>query len=163
MPEIEYERVSSAPTEAIVDLYRAGGWWHESPRTRGIIADMIRGSFCFMLARTFEGRIVGMARVISDGVSDAYIQDVVVLPGYRRLGIGRELIRRLTDFCLEREIEWIGLVSEPGTQKFYQNLGFRELEGYRAMIYSKDAGTESGLPAPARAGKSRVLKPSSSE
>jgi len=88
---------------------------------------------------------------------------VVVLQEYRRLGIGRELILRLTRFCLEREIEWIGLVSEPGTQKFYQNLGFRELEEYRAMLYGKDAAMGSGLPAPARPGKSRALNPSSSE
>jgi ribosomal protein S18 acetylase RimI-like enzyme len=90
-----------------------------------------------VLARGDEGRIVGMARVISDGVSDAYIQDVVVLKEYRRLGIGRELIRRLTEFCLMHQIEWIGLVSEPGTRKFYEDLGFRELEGYRPMLFNQ--------------------------
>ncbi len=137
MAEIEYEQVTAAPTEAIIDLYKAGGWWHESPRARAIISDMIRGSFCFMLARDGTGGIVGMARVISDGVSDAYIQDVVVLRDHRHHGIGRGLISRLVRFCVEKEIEWIGLVAEPGTQPFYEDLGFKELEGYRAMLYSK--------------------------
>jgi hypothetical protein len=27
MLDIVYETVTSAPTETIVDLYRAGGWW----------------------------------------------------------------------------------------------------------------------------------------
>ncbi len=139
MPEIQYEMVTSAPVEAIVDLYRAGGWWKENPRSRAIIADMVRGSFCFMIARDENGRVVGMARTISDGVSDAYIQDVVVLKEMRHLGIGRELISRLTRFCIEKEIEWVGLVAEPGTQKFYESLGFKELEGYRAMIHSRSA------------------------
>jgi len=139
MPEITYEKVATAPVEAVINLYKAGGWWQEGAHARKIIADMIRGSFCFMLARADEGRIIGMARVISDGVSDAYIQDVVVLKEYRRLGIGRELIRRLTQFCLEHEIGWIGLVSEPGTQKFYEDLGYRELEGYRPMLFTKTA------------------------
>ncbi len=137
MAEIEYEQVTAAPTEAIIDLYKAGGWWHESPRARAIIADMIRGSFCFMLARDGGGRIVGMARVISDGVSDAYIQDVVVLRDHRHRGIGRELIWRLTCFCLQKEIEWIGLVAEPGTKQFYEGLGFKELAGYHAMLHAK--------------------------
>ncbi len=137
MTRIEYEKVTAAPVEDIIDLYRAGGWWRESPRARAVIPDMIRGSFCFMLARDGQGRIVGMGRVISDGASDAYIQDVVVLKDLRHKGIGRELISSLTRFCLEKEIEWIGLVAEPGTQKFYEGLGFKELEGYRAMLYSK--------------------------
>jgi spermidine synthase len=137
MADIRFEFVTSAPTESIVELYKAGGWWTESPRARAIVAEMVRGSFCFMLARDPDGRIVAMGRAISDGASDAYIQDVVVLKEFRRLGIGRELIRRLTQFCVERRIEWIGLVAEPGTMEFYEGLGYKELEGYRAMRYSK--------------------------
>ncbi len=137
MGGIKFQKITEAPIEAIIDLYRAGGWWRETPRARAVISDMIRGSFCFMVARDEQGRIVGMGRVISDGVSDAYIQDVVVLKDRRRLGIGRELIKRLTRFCVEKDIEWIGLVAEPGTQSFYESLGFKELEGYRAMLHSK--------------------------
>jgi ribosomal protein S18 acetylase RimI-like enzyme len=137
MKEVEYEAVTSAPTEAIVELYQSAGWWRESPEARAVIPDMIRGSLCFMVARALDGRIVGMGRVISDGCSDAYIQDVTVLPSHRSLGIGRELIRRLVQFCVDRKISWIGLVAEPGTQGFYEELGFEPLAGYQAMLYGK--------------------------
>jgi ribosomal protein S18 acetylase RimI-like enzyme len=133
--EVEYEFVTQAPVEEIVALYRAGGWWQESAENRSRIEPMIRGSFCFMVARAAEGMIVGMGRVLSDGSSDAYIQDVVVLPDYRRRGIGRELIRRLTRHCLEHNIEWIGLIAEPGTPAFYTDLGYTVLEGYQPMLY----------------------------
>jgi ribosomal protein S18 acetylase RimI-like enzyme len=85
---------------------------------------MIQGSLCFMVARSLEGRIIGMARVISDGYSDAYIQDVVVLKSHRGQGIGQEMIRRLTQFCVDRKIGWIGLIAEPGPQEFYEELGY---------------------------------------
>jgi ribosomal protein S18 acetylase RimI-like enzyme len=98
---------------------------------------MIRGSYCFMVARTLDGRIIGMARVISDGFSDAYIQDVAVLESYRRQGVGRELVRRLTQLCVSRKIGWIGLVAEPGTQGLYEELGFGPLSGYQPMLYGK--------------------------
>ncbi len=78
-----------------------------------------------------------MGRIISDGASDAYIQDVVVLPSYRRQGVGRELVRRLTEYCLEHQIGWIGLVAEPGTLAFYEDLGYRPLEGYQPMLYAE--------------------------
>jgi ribosomal protein S18 acetylase RimI-like enzyme len=135
MSEIAYEVVSSAPTDAVVGLYQAGGWWHEDPVNRTIIPQMIRGSFCFLVAREPDGRVVGMGRVISDGVSDAYIQDVVVLDACRGRGIGREIVRRLTERCLESRIGWIGLVAEPGTWGFYEPLGFHALAGYELMIH----------------------------
>jgi aralkylamine N-acetyltransferase len=93
MPQITYEVVDSAPTDAIVELYQAGRWWQEEPAWRAAVPATIRGSFCFLRAREPGGRIVGMGRVLCDGVSDAYIQDVVVLEAYRGRGIGRELVR----------------------------------------------------------------------
>lgn len=134
---VDYDAVTAAPVEEIVELYKSAGWWQESPEAREIIPSMIRGSLCFMVARSLDGRIVGMARVISDGYSDAYIQDVVVLPAYRSRGVGRELIRRLVQFCLARKIAWIGLVAEPGTQELYEDLGFGPLVGYQPMLYGK--------------------------
>jgi len=135
--EVEYQVVTAAPVEQIIALYKAGGWWQETPANRSRIEPMIRGSFCFMVARASNGNIVAMGRVISDGASDAYIQDVVVLPPYRRRGVGRELIRRLTQFCVEHEIDWIGIVAEPGTLAFYESLGYGALEGYQPMLYGK--------------------------
>ncbi|HYK87479.1 MAG TPA: GNAT family N-acetyltransferase [Acidobacteriota bacterium] len=135
--EFTYESVTTAPAEDIVALYQAGGWWRESRENRLRIEPMIRGSFCFMVVRAPDGKIVAMGRAISDGASDAYIQDVVVLPAYRRRGIGRELIRRLTRHCVEHEIEWIGLVAEPGTLAFYKDLGYSPLEGHQPMLYGK--------------------------
>ncbi|MBN1569980.1 MAG: GNAT family N-acetyltransferase [Acidobacteria bacterium] len=137
MSEVEYEIVNSAPIEEIVELYKAGDWWQESPESREVIPGMIKGSLCFMVARSLEGRIIGMARVISDGFSDAYIQDVVVLKSHRGLGIGRELIRRLTQFCIARKISWIGLIAEPGTQEFYEELGYGPLVDYQPMLHGK--------------------------
>jgi len=134
---VDYESVTSAPIEEVVDLYKAAGWWQESHEARAIIPSMIRGSLCFMVARSLEGRIIGMARVISDGYSDAYIQDVVVLESYRGRGVGRELVRRLTQFCVDRKIAWIGLVAEPGTQGLYQELGYGPLVDYQPMLYGK--------------------------
>lgn len=140
MSEIAYEVVNNAPTDAIVGLYQAGGWWDENPANRAIIPQMIRGSFCFLVAREPAGRIVGMGRVISDGVSDAYIQDVVVLDAYRGRGIGREIVRRLTERCIEARIGWIGLVAEPGTRAFYEPLGFHTLAGHEPLLHGGKPG-----------------------
>jgi len=131
--EISYHVVKDVPVDAVVALYQAGGWWKEDARAREIIPRMIQGSYCFMVAKQ-DGQYVGMGRVISDGVSDAYIQDVVVLKALRGHGIGAELVKRLAQHCVDGRLGWIGLVAEPGTTPFYEKLGFSPLKGYQPML-----------------------------
>ncbi len=132
---VEIRIVTAWDEETIADLYRAGGWWKEDWDPAQLAA-LIRGSFAFAVAVDREtGSAVGMGRVISDGVSDGYIQDLVVRPDYRGRGIGSKLVSALLEHCTGANLGWIGLIAEPGTDEFYAPLGFRRLEGYVPMRY----------------------------
>jgi ribosomal protein S18 acetylase RimI-like enzyme len=136
MKRIEIRIVKEWDIEAIRQLYRVGGWWKEEWDPEGI-RPMIAGSLAFAVGIDPEnGKTVAMGRVISDGVSDAYIQDVIVRSEYRSLGIGRRLIDALVRACEHHGIAWIGLIAEPGTENFYIPVGFTRMEGYVPMIYS---------------------------
>jgi GNAT superfamily N-acetyltransferase len=122
----------------IANLYRAGGWWKEEYDQREL-PRLIRGSFLFAVAVDRKtGHAVGMGRVISDGVSDGYIQDLVVLPEYRKTGIGAQIVSILVKKCVERGISWIGLIAEPDTEKFYLPFGFHPMEGHVPLIFRSD-------------------------
>jgi len=127
--------VSEWDEHEIAALYRAGGWWKEEHRAEDL-PGLIRGSFAFAVATEEKtGRAIGMGRVIADGVSDGYIQDVVVLPEFRKTGVGREIVSVLVDRCLQAGITWIALIAEPATEKFYLPLGFRLMERHVPLIY----------------------------
>ncbi len=132
--DIIYEAVKLANSDELIDLYKEGGWWNENPIERCNLPTLVKNSFCFMVARTPKGKIIGMGRVISDGVSDGYIQDVIVSNLYRNKGIGKELVKKLRDHCLTKGLSWIGLIAEPGTEEFYTKLGFSEMVDYKPMI-----------------------------
>ena len=122
----------------IANLYRAGGWWKEEYDQREL-PRLIRGSFLFAVAVDRKtGHAVGMGRVISDGVSDGYIQDLVVLPEYRKTGIGAQIVSILVKKCVERGISWIGLIAEPDTEKFYLPFGFHPMEGHVPLKFRSD-------------------------
>jgi ribosomal protein S18 acetylase RimI-like enzyme len=122
----------------IANLYRAGGWWKEEYDQREL-PRLIRGSFLFAVAVDRKtGHAVGMGRVISDGVSDGYIQDLVVLPEYRKTGIGAQIVSILVKKCIERGISWIGLIAEPDTEKFYLPFGFHPMEGHVPLKFRSD-------------------------
>lgn len=124
--------VSTWDADEIVALYRAGGWWKEEWTPEGI-APLIAGSFCFIVATEGE-QAVGMGRAISDGCSDAYLQDIVVLPACRGRGIGAAILEALVAFCRERGLTWIGLIAQPGTIPFYEREGFAVMEGHIPML-----------------------------
>lgn len=135
----EIRLVDTWDSSQIVALYRTGGWWKEGYDPAGIPA-LVSGSFLFAIAIDPKtGMAVGMGRVISDGVSDGYIQDLVVLPDYRRCGIGKQLVMALVRGCRDRGLGWIGLVSQPGCEEFYSDLGFVRMEGFIPLLYEGDA------------------------
>lgn len=128
--------VKSWPADQLVELYRSAGWWKDHFDPDGLAA-LIEGSFLFAVAiDTATERAVGMGRAISDGVSDGYIQDVVVLTELRGRGIGTLITKKLLDVCLERGLSWIGLIAEKGCNAFYHPLGFREFDG-EPMVYER--------------------------
>lgn len=136
MKDIEIRLVKTWEAAEIVDLYRAGGWWKDTYDPAGI-DPLIRGSFLFAVAVDREtSRAVAMGRVISDGVSDSYIQDLVVLPQFRRGGIGNKIAAALVAECKARGLSWIGLIAEPGSEHFYEELGFRPMKEHVPMLYS---------------------------
>lgn len=132
---IEYKVIKQADLDDLVALYKGAGWWEETDDF-SFLDRLVKNSFCFVGA--FSGnRMIGMGRAISDGVSDAYIQDVTVLPEYRNKGIGGIIIKELVKFLKENKLSWIGLVGEPGTQSFYERLGFKLQKDYIPMLLKK--------------------------
>jgi len=67
------------------------------------------------------GRVVGMARLLSDGVCNAYLVDVWTKSAYRRRGIASALVRLLLESVPGQHV---GLQTDDA-QRFYQSLGFR--------------------------------------
>jgi aralkylamine N-acetyltransferase len=137
--DITVKIVRSWDEEEIAALYKAGGWWKEEYRTEDL-PRLILGSFAFAVATDAKiGRTVGMGRVIADGVSDGYIQDLVVLPEYRKSGVGTQIVAALVTRCLQSGITWIGLIAEPDTEKFYLPLGFHPMEKHVPLLFQGES------------------------
>ena len=139
MAKITYHVVQEADPATILALYRQAGWWQmdENPEYLQTVKQIVANSFCFVVALA-DAEIIGMGRAISDGISDAYIQDVTVRQDLRGAGIGKGIIRTLLSFLKEHKLQWIGLISEPGYEKFYSNLGFKTMPNYTPFLLSEE-------------------------
>lgn len=130
----EIRIIRKAKRAEIMSLYKDAGWWKpDYSKDPSFIDRIVKNTFC--IAGAFhKGRMIGMGRAISDSCSDAYIQDVVVLKKYRGNGIGAGIIRKLLECLQANGIDWIALVAEPGTEKFYKELGFRRMKKHIPML-----------------------------
>jgi spermidine synthase len=133
---IEIKFVETVNEQEFIALYKDAGWWlEEYNENTSFIANLVTDSHLFAAAFKNDGTMIGMGRVISDGCSDAYIQDVVVLREFRSKGIGGKIISTITSKLTEEGIDWIGLIGEPGTESFYEKLGFNTLKNHIPMKY----------------------------
>lgn len=130
---IAYRAIRNWSESEIIDLYRAVGWWEMGWKPEDI-ASMMHSSFLFIIALdTTTGRAIGMGRIIADGSSDGYIDDVAVLPTYRERGIGTTIATLLRSLGTALGLSWIGLISAPGKENIYKRAGFFPMENYTPM------------------------------
>ncbi|WP_380169329.1 GNAT family N-acetyltransferase [Jannaschia sp. R86511] len=110
--------------DEVVTLYASVGWtaYTDHPDT---LAVAVAGSTHVVTARS-DGRLVGLARVVSDGASICYLQDVLVHPRARRSGVGRRLVEAVLAPYEHVRQKVLLTDDEPGQRAFYESLGYRE-------------------------------------
>ena len=111
--------------DELLTLYAAVSWtaYTQAPER---LKEAIDASYLVVAARS-EGELVGLARTVSDGLTIAYIQDVLVAPAFQRRGVGGALL----DEVLRQSINIRQVVlmtdAEPGQRGFYESRGFTEV------------------------------------
>jgi GNAT superfamily N-acetyltransferase len=77
-----------------------------------------------------EDKLVGMARMLSDGVCNAYLIDVWTQSAVRRRGIASAMVRHLVDAVPGQHI---GLQTDDAAD-FYATLGFRPQPSFLSRV-----------------------------
>ena len=78
-------------------------------------------------------RVVGMARLLSDGVCNAYLVDVWTKSSHRRRGIASTLVRML---CEQVPGQHVGLQTD-NAQALYESLGFEQQPDFMSLVVGR--------------------------
>ena len=121
MKIIEY---TSYNEQEILSLYASVGWtaYTEHPDTlqRGFENALL------ILAAYEDEQLAGIIRVVGDGHTVVFVQDILVFPDFQRKGIGSALFRAVLDrYSNVRQIELITDNTEK-TISFYKSMGLSE-------------------------------------
>ena len=114
--------------EDVLHLYQAVGWTNYTNQPQ-MLEQALPHSLAVYLA--FDGeKIVGLIRLVGDGFSSVFVQDLIVLPSYQRQGIGSSLMKEaLGNF---KEAYQVQLATEETETNvgFYRSMGFEILSTY---------------------------------
>jgi len=121
LPEITYSQTSDG-----VDWNALKATLQDDHFDNGRTPEQLQRSFANSQAVCFawsEGRVVGKARLLSDGVCNAYLVDVWTHTPYRHRGIATQMIRLLLETVPG---EHVYLQADADLVSFYKRIGFQE-------------------------------------
>jgi GNAT superfamily N-acetyltransferase len=132
------DSTDSLDWDELAALYRAAPLGNKTP-------EGLKTAFGNSMFRCFvydKGALVGVGRVLADGVDCAYVCDVALLPSHQGTGLGQQLVARLVE--LSRGHGKIILYAVPGKEPFYRKFGFRRMRTAMAIFQDAQAAAERG-------------------
>lgn len=118
----EYKEYQEAE---ILRLYSEVGWTAYTENMQALKLGYMNS--LLVLAAYEHGNLAGIARVVGDGYTIVFVQDILVFPDKQRQGVGSALLQAVLDrFTAVRQI----MLATDHTEKtiaFYKSMGFCEL------------------------------------
>jgi ribosomal protein S18 acetylase RimI-like enzyme len=117
-----YKENTSVSADKIAKLRNSVGW----NGMESCYSDPRMNSY-YHIACYDDDMLIGYVDTVSNGVTDAYIQDLMVNPAYQRYGIGTELMNKIIARLKENKIYMISVVYDTALLSFYQRFGFNQM------------------------------------
>jgi len=145
MDEVAFTVDARVDPDELMAFYQAQR--HPAPRSPDKLAAMLDNSDCFVTARDRNGRLIGIARGLADGVR-GYLTECKLDPTYQgpaavtrtdgriehdERGIAREMAGRVLQKLREAGCERIDVIAYGTEVDFCEEIGFRRTSGAVAM------------------------------
>ena len=88
------------------------------------------------------GRLIGFGRAISDGVYQAAVYDVAIVPEFQGKGIGRTIMTNILSRLSDCNVI---LYASIGKEAFYRTLGMRKMKTGMALFRNAEAMAKKGF------------------
>lgn len=128
-----YEYNQTVSVKALSDLRESVGW----NRMENEYNNPLMTSY-YHIAVYDKDKLVGYIDCLSNGVTDAYIQDLMIHPNYQRQGIGTDLMNKMIGYLKEKYIYMISVVFEESLKAFYEKFGFYDMLCGQMETYSSN-------------------------
>jgi N-acetylglutamate synthase-like GNAT family acetyltransferase len=117
---IEISHAKDISAQEVQNVYISVGWQY---RDVNDIEKSLQNSFWVTSAK-YKNKLIAVARATGDGVFNATIWDVAVLPEYQKKGIGSLILNSMLNKLSDCDIPLVTLYTSYTKKCFYSKLGF---------------------------------------
>lgn len=130
---IDY-KVNQIPNSSeVLKLYNDANWFAYTKDLDTLMLSLEKS--IYTLSAWEDDKLVGLVRVVGDGVSIVYIQDILVKSTHKRQGIGTHLVKEVLKAF--EDVRQVVLITDENEESndFYASLGLKKLADYRGNCY----------------------------
>ena len=135
MNEITYTQGKTIDRDSLVDLYENAGWTSYSTKPEGL-EKALKNSLFVVMAKDHD-KLVGLARVVGDGTTILYVQDILVHTDYKRNKIGTSLMTKILEKYKDVRQKVLLTDDNAETRGFYESLGFESCDKRQLVSFVK--------------------------
>lgn len=119
----------------IYDLYENVGWTAYTDEFEALKRGIENSLY---IVSAYQGEeLIGMIRLVGDGETIIYIQDILVLQDYQGKGIGRKLLKIVFDKYKDVRQKVLLTDAKEKNIKFYKNNGMKDIKDLECLAFMK--------------------------
>lgn len=133
--QMNYKEMKNLDKRSLEDLYADVGW---SAYTKDVdkLQQAVENSL-YVLTAWYEDELIGLIRVVGDGLSIIYIQDLLVKNAYHNQKIGSELLQSVLNKYADVRQKVLLTEEAPNTRYFYEKNGFKSCDQGDAVAFAQ--------------------------
>lgn len=121
---ITYKQITAFNIDEIKSLYESVDWF---AYTNDLVTfKKALNNSLYVLGAYENENLIGLIRVVGDGMTIVYIQDILSHPDFQRQGIGTHLINTVVEQYKHVRQKLLLTETVGNTIKFYESLGFKQ-------------------------------------
>lgn len=134
MKSIEYKIGADISKEHLYALYEDAGWISYTNDMEKLIKAL--SNSLMVVSAWSQGELVGLIRVVGDGLVILYVQDILVRNNYKRFGIGSGIMNIVLEEF--KDVRQKVLLTEESleTRGFYESFGFKSCDDGMTVAFA---------------------------
>ncbi|UUV98309.1 GNAT family N-acetyltransferase [Vagococcus luciliae] len=133
---IEYKKDCQIDSKNLKALYDSVGWTAYTQDLIGLEKAITHS--LYVVSAWYKDQLVGLIRVVGDGYTILYIQDILIHPDFQREKIGTVLMRDVLETFKHVRQKVLLTVDAPDVRGFYESFGFESCDRGSTVAFYKE-------------------------
>lgn len=133
--QIELREYTTYEETEVLAIYKSVGWslYVNQPEK----LEKAFSQSLYVLGAYVEGRLIGLIRVVGDGVSILFIQDLLVHEDFQRQGVGRKLLKAIVEKYPDVRQKALLTDNFDAQKAFYRSVDFVPISETKGICFVK--------------------------